>query len=867
MAKKIQCSCGRTMWLASADSQARCQCGKKVTAAQPRSGGPGSLRPGRPEGGSADEKSTGAEAPLLMTEMVAESDVPASPPQARSAAPPPRPPIPPTQPAGQHEELAAAVGPESPIFFAPALGCHFRLPTSGWQRRPDEEEQAAHCEVIADHPNLGTVQFFVQDWKLDFSDLYEGVHEYFRKMIARFKLLGKQRITMAGLPTIVLEFEGTPTLQDTQRYRFLCYAAMKESRAILVVGSIVVECAETMKREMVAVPATFSFAPLPDNARPLQSATPTKTIACDKVTAPSQARPTGRGRGPSEVEVVQMAQLLLRGAIRGLLLAVPLALVILGLAPPVPSLIRFACTVLFLTASYTVPVCIGWSINPHIARLSDKKPARSAKAWLTSFLAAFVVVWLRAVPVTGRCLLRFFGAVYWTGFSHNRRALKLFGTAAGLYLAPLLLAGCLEIIGDQPRPRPSSRRSSEESKNRSALQALAFQVPKDGDYDKTVQLCTQCIALNDRDPSYYIHRAFAYYAMGQYDKVIDDCNGALRVQPGVFYTAYRLRGAAYRGKGDYDRAVADLTRAIDDARRSGVVSVFASEQRGAAYRQLGQFDRAIADLTKTLEICQSDKDRPSHAVELDPDCRFAKEQLALARNRQRDTGTTQAEPLSSQQVSQPPPKAKMERSDAQPPALEGALFGDHYVNLLAKVNLERDCVMGKWIPSATGIASARPVQFSRIMLPVRVAGEYDLAAALTRDAGGGVVITLPVGSHRCMLALGGWRGKISGLEQIDGRRADTNPTKCSKELINGRQYNVLVKVRLRDPVATIAVFVDEAEMIHWQGKESSLSMFPSWDLPQSQCPGLGVHDGQATFHAVQLRMVSGTASWIDARRP
>ena len=72
---------------------------------------------------------------------------------------------------------------------------------------------------------------------------------------------------------------------------------------------------------------------------------------------------------------------------------------------------------------------------------------------------------------------------------------------------------------------------------------------------------------------------------GDYDRAIEDCNTAIKLQPD-YADAYANRGAAYRSKDDYDRAIEDQTTAIK--LKPSLVEAYYN--RGVAYEKKGEID-------------------------------------------------------------------------------------------------------------------------------------------------------------------------------------------------------------------------------------------------------------------------------------
>ncbi len=189
-----------------------------------------------------------------------------------------------------------------------------------------------------------------------------------------------------------------------------------------------------------------------------------------------------------------------------------------------------------------------------------------------------------------------------------------------------------------------------------------------------------------------------------------------------------------------------------------------------------------------------------------------------------------------------------------------------WIDILPRVDLQRDRVEGDWETTGKAVTvnkSPRPT----LMLPVRIEGEYDLLLRFTRYAGSDTLyVVLPVESQCCGVVLSGWFGAWSGLELIDGQEANNsnNPTRRRpRTLTNGKEYTLLVKVRLENQMAIIEALLDNSLLLHWEGKPSSLTFHGDRKLPQPQRIGLGAIDSQVTFHSAKLHLISGSASWAD----
>jgi hypothetical protein len=143
-----------------------------------------------------------------------------------------------------------------------------------------------------------------------------------------------------------------------------------------------------------------------------------------------------------------------------------------------------------------------------------------------------------------------------------------------------------------------------------------------------------------------------------------------------------------------------------------------------------------------------------------------------------------------------------------------------WTDLLPKVN-EKNRVEGTWqrVGKTLRAFAESP---SNVPLPIELDGySYDLQVEFVRNSGSGSVqIGLPVCSHYCTLALGGWNDAASTLASIDGQEPHPSATRRPGKLINGKAYTVLARVRLHGKSVAIEVLVDK-EPYHAGGVEGA----------------------------------------------
>jgi len=189
--------------------------------------------------------------------------------------------------------------------------------------------------------------------------------------------------------------------------------------------------------------------------------------------------------------------------------------------------------------------------------------------------------------------------------------------------------------------------------------------------------------------------------------------------------------------------------------------------------------------------------------------------------------------------------------------------GRMWINLIAGVNVKEHAVKGKWgkagmsLTRMVGTYKADTPGFGRTMLPASPRGSYELRAVFARIEGQGrVQFILPVGESQVCLALDrGIRdgGRAYGLEHVEEQGVDRNPTSVrAGGLVNGREYSVLVRVVIQDEDAVVTAHLDGHKVVHWRGKQTSLSVHESYRLPDPHCLGLAV-GSQSYFRKIELR--------------
>jgi tetratricopeptide (TPR) repeat protein len=118
------------------------------------------------------------------------------------------------------------------------------------------------------------------------------------------------------------------------------------------------------------------------------------------------------------------------------------------------------------------------------------------------------------------------------------------------------------------------------------------------DWKKTVEKCTETLALAPDSLSAYARRGWAYSRSGDAQRAAEDWNKAVAIPPQQSARSYNGRGLAYDGLGQKDKTLADYNKAIElDPKFAQAYS-----NRGIIYKAIGENDKALADYSKAIEL-------------------------------------------------------------------------------------------------------------------------------------------------------------------------------------------------------------------------------------------------------------------------
>ncbi len=131
-------------------------------------------------------------------------------------------------------------------------------------------------------------------------------------------------------------------------------------------------------------------------------------------------------------------------------------------------------------------------------------------------------------------------------------------------------------------------------------------------YQKTVDDCTEAIKLNAKDSRSFSVRRLAYYYLKQNQNAIADCSKAIALDP-TYADAYFDRASAHNSLKEYEQAKSDLSRSIE---LKFPESSLAYGNRGLVFERLGKFVEAREDYDRAIALDSKSSWTYYHRAEL-----------------------------------------------------------------------------------------------------------------------------------------------------------------------------------------------------------------------------------------------------------
>lgn len=147
------------------------------------------------------------------------------------------------------------------------------------------------------------------------------------------------------------------------------------------------------------------------------------------------------------------------------------------------------------------------------------------------------------------------------------------------------------------------------------------------------------------------------------------------------------------------------------------------------------------------------------------------------------------------------------------------------VDLLKLIDPQRDALAGDW-RFDKGRLITPPVPLARLEIPIEPPEEYVLTTVFRCDShGDSFNVGLVVGGRQVMVVIDGWGRTSSGLDMVDGRIANGNPTtKRGYYLFDGTPNTVVCTVQKN----RVQVTCNSLTLIDWSGDSQQLSLAPAW---------------------------------------
>jgi hypothetical protein len=173
------------------------------------------------------------------------------------------------------------------------------------------------------------------------------------------------------------------------------------------------------------------------------------------------------------------------------------------------------------------------------------------------------------------------------------------------------------------------------------------------------------------------------------------------------------------------------------------------------------------------------------------------------------------------------------------------------IDLLNLIALDPSALHSSWAiangylyPQSTGFRGTD--QF----FPIRPPAQYELTLIVQPiETNNGLRIGLTSGDQSAMVLID-YRGRSSGLENIDGKNRIDNKTEVTQALLTaGQRATIRCTVRHEG----VQVTVNGKTVIDWKGEFSRLSKPTNWGTPDSPFPYVGVENSVYRIHRATLK--------------
>ena len=173
---------------------------------------------------------------------------------------------------------------------------------------------------------------------------------------------------------------------------------------------------------------------------------------------------------------------------------------------------------------------------------------------------------------------------------------------------------------------------------------------------------------------------------------------------------------------------------------------------------------------------------------------------------------------------------------------------------LPKIDPSQHAAAGQWAKSNGQLRTAAAAA-SRLVIPAKVPREYDFRVQFTRHSGQhSIALIFSAGKGRATYEIDAWGQNLAGIQNISRRTMQQHQIRAGgQRLVNGRKYTAEVRVRRN----SVTALLDGNVLATYQGDGSDLSIHEIWRMTPDTMVGVGAYNAATTFHAIELRAVSG----------
>jgi hypothetical protein len=189
---------------------------------------------------------------------------------------------------------------------------------------------------------------------------------------------------------------------------------------------------------------------------------------------------------------------------------------------------------------------------------------------------------------------------------------------------------------------------------------------------------------------------------------------------------------------------------------------------------------------------------------------------------------------------------------SEPPVV--APLAKRTINLLRLIDPSRDTMTGNWKLNTGEFApqlSSDTSQHARLNIPYEPPQEYDFRVDFTRTGGDNCMAQMFTHQNPCCLVLYGWKGTVSGFQQVKGQAADHNSTGVHDlPTSNGQRHTSIIKVRKN----AIEAWLDGNLITHYDTTGEDLGA-KDWRIDAPL--GVGSQLSPTIFHTIELTEITG----------